>query len=400
MEQLSLESFLGRSPGLEAHDQDQAISPIEQLSLESFLRRSPGLEAHARDQATSTMSSSERLARPRSLHQVSQQISLPQTNTEVLVNMATPASSSIEKPTTAKVDGIVLATPKPKALTTKKLRYAPVILLYTNYLVSQVDAQDDNLKNLTRLCRRFNWIPTIDMVNKIISDANIIDEKHRLNFPVYAFMQEFKFMMCVSEETGYARLFVGILPVEGGVGLDVWAGWPEQERSSGENITAAQTVLYNAAQAKDGASKLELNPEVREQIIWDNPFEELFQMSRIFKEKNMKSAVQVQNAILLSAAKVVIRFPGLMKVAPGTRDRLAESTASDDLECFQRPFTKSHDSSKPVPHNPYLQTLDIFKCGPSPSGGVHRCHPPDQQLNRGNKPTKSNINTLKRKRDT
>jgi hypothetical protein len=314
--------------------------------------------------------------------------------------MATAASSSTEIPTTAKADGVVPTTPKLKALTTKKLRYAPVILLYNNYLVSQVDAQDDNLGNLTRLCRRFNWIPTIDMVNKIISEANIIDEKHRLNFPVYAFMQEFKFVMCVSEETGHARLFVGTLPVEGGLRLDVWAGWPEQERSSGENITAAQTVLYNAPQARDGASKLELNPEVREQIIWDDPFEELFQVSQIFKDKALKSAVQVQNAILLSAAKVVLRFPALMKVAPGTSDRLAKSTAYDHPGYSQRPFTKSHESSKPLPRNPYKQTLGIFKCESSPSGGVHRCHPPDQQFNRGNKPTKSNINTLKRKRDT
>jgi hypothetical protein len=285
-------------------------------------------------------------------------------------------------------------------LTSKKLRYAPVILLYKNYLASQVDAQDDNLENLTRLCRRFNWIPTIGLVNRVVTKTNIIDEKHRLNFSIYAFMQEFKFMMCVSEKTEQSRLLAVTLPIEGGVRLDVWAGWLHPEECPGEIITAAQTVLYIAPQARDGASKLELNPEVREQIMWDEPYEELFQMSQIFKDKNLRSAVQVQNPILLSVVKVLIRFPGLMRVAPGTRDRLAECASVGHPEYSRRPFTNSHAPVGPVPYVPYTEASCMFNHETTRGeDGVHRCHPPDQQLNPGNKPSKSNINTLKRKRD-
>jgi hypothetical protein len=181
--------------------------------------------------------------------------------------MATPASSSTKKHTLANFFG---AIKKPK-LTSKQLRYAPVILLYKGYLVSQADAQDDNLENLTKLCRRFNWIPTIDLVNDIIRKTNIIDERHRLNFPVYAFMQECKFTICVPCTNEQSRLLVGMLPVEGGVKLEVWAGWPGTNLHPGGTTTAAQTVLYNAAQARERASKLEFHPEVREQIIWEKP---------------------------------------------------------------------------------------------------------------------------------
>jgi hypothetical protein len=222
--------------------------------------------------------------------------------------MATPAPSSTKKHTLANFFG---AIKKPK-LTSKELRYAPVVLLYKGYLVSQADAQDDNLEKLTKLCRRFNWIPTIDLVNNIIRKTNIIDEKHRLNFPVYAFMQEFKFTMCVPYTTEQSRLLVGMLPVEGGV---------------------------------------------------------------------------------------VLRFPGLLRAAPGTQDRLAISDAAGHPEYSQSPFTSSKVAVKtPEPKNPYSEALDILNSGPSPADDVHRCHPPDQQLIPGNKATKNNINTLKRKR--
>jgi hypothetical protein len=309
--------------------------------------------------------------------------------------MATPASSWTKKRTLVNFFG---AIKKPK-LTSKALRYAPVILLYKGYLVSQADAQDDNLENLTKLCRRFNWIPTIDLVNNIIRETNIIDEKHRLNFPVYAFMQEFKFTMCVPYTTEQSRLLVGMLPVEGGVQLEVWAGWPGTIEHPGGTTTAAQTVLYNAAQAREGASKLEFHPEVREQIIWDKPLEELFEISKISKGKTLKSTVQVQNTILLSVAKVVLRFPGLLRGAPGTQDRLAISGAAGHPEYSQRPFTSSKVAVKtPEPKNPYSEALDILNSGPSPADDVHRGHPPDQQLIPGNKATENNINALKRKR--
>jgi hypothetical protein len=103
---------------------------------------------------------------------------------------------------------------------------------------------------------------------------------------------------------------------------------------------------------------------------------------------------------LLSVVKVLIRFPGLMRVAPGTRDRLAECASVGHPEYSRRPFTNSHAPVGPVPYVPYTEASCMFNHETTRGeDGVHRCHPPDQQLNPGNKPSKSNINTLKRKRD-
>ena len=93
------------------------------------------------------------------------------------------ASLSIEKYITTGTNDVVKISResrlKPEAVTS-----APVFLLYRGYLKLKVDARDDNLETFTKLCHHFKRIPPLDLVNYIIQKANIIDEKHRLNFPV------------------------------------------------------------------------------------------------------------------------------------------------------------------------------------------------------------------------
>jgi hypothetical protein len=324
--------------------------------------------------------------------------------------MATPISSTIEKeplqvengPLDVEREALeakeeVVEVKKPK-LTSEDLCYTPIFLLYNNYLVHQNDAQDHGLKNLAKLCLRYNWIPSIHQVDWLIQEANLGDEKHRLNFPAYAFMQEFKFEMFMTASAQQPRLLVGHVDT-GGVRLEVWAGWPEMRQSPRASTSAADTVLYNGPRAQGFEYTLKFGPDVRHFIEWVEPLEELYQMSKILEDKPRRSAIQVQNAILLGVARGLLRFPGLMKVAPDMYDELAGSAASDHPEFSERPFDSFDDPTKsPLPQNPYQDALDSIKSGHSPTGGVHICHPPNQQVVCGNKPTKWRAGTQKRKR--
>ncbi|KAH0361744.1 hypothetical protein KCU65_g8532, partial [Aureobasidium melanogenum] len=197
-------------------------------------------------------------------------------------------------------------------------RADPIFSLYRGYLKTQADAQDEDLENLAYLCFRFQKCPEIDRLNRLIQEANIIDEKHRLDFPVYFFMQEFKFKMYIADKTEQPSLFVGSLPHHGGQ-MEVWAHWTKSEEDSEaeQNNTAVKTVLYNTPNIKNSEDRKELvcgiQPDWRKFIQWDEPLEQLFQLSKL-TNRSLRSTVQVQNAILLSVAKVVIRYPGLMKL--------------------------------------------------------------------------------------
>jgi len=283
---------------------------------------------------------------------------------------------------TAQVHGETSALEKPK-LTSKELRYAPVYLLYKDYLVAQADAQDNNLENFMKLCRHYNFIPSVDLINWIIHEANIIDEKHRLNFPIYAFLQESKFTLSISNHTKQVRLLVGKIRVRAKTEIKVWAG-SHGALQNQEPTTAASIKLYLASLHSSAITKLEVNPEAREQIVWEEPLEKLFELGRILETKNLRTAAQVQNAIFLSVIKVVLRFPGLRE-----SDKLHAFTVSDHPELSGRPFDNFDDPTKaPLPTTRYQRHLEVINYGFNHANGVHRCHPPDQQAIPGNKATK------------
>lgn len=306
--------------------------------------------------------------------------------------MSTAASSSTEEQATAQVQDETSTNQKPK-LTSKDLRYSPVFLLYNGYLVSKADAQDDGLENFKKLCRRFNYIPSVDLVNFIISDANLVDPKHRLNFPVYAFMQEFKFKLCAPDGNQDPRLFVGNIHLANEIVLEVWAGWPKSTKFDRVAATAANTVLYHAPIAQKGGYVLDFGrPEAREHIVWYEPLETLFGMSKLVEGKNLNTAVQVQNAILLSVTKVILTFPGLMDLGPGTENRLASSADSSHRFFSGRPFDGFDEIVWPWmldggkrkayyigPGSPWLGVRILLDAMPSVASGQHRCHPPDSE---------------------
>jgi hypothetical protein len=306
--------------------------------------------------------------------------------------MATSTLPSTENDTTAEVHNAVPFARISK-FASEEVRSAPIFLLYKSYLWSAMDANDGFSDSIfERLCLHFRCIPSVDLINWIVQKANIIDETCRLNFPVYAFLQHFVFKVCISDKTGEPRMLVGYLKREHGV-EQVWLGWSGAKNCSQELITAAKTRLYDAPQAREWICPLEFNPEVRGYIRWIEPLEMLFEMSKFTKAMNLKTAVKVQNAILLSVAKVVFRFPGL------TNRRIRTSPFS---EYSKWPFTHFDLAYKraPLRKHPYEAALKILNFGPSPADGVHRCHPPDQQLIPGNKATKNHADIVKkRKRD-
>jgi hypothetical protein len=100
--------------------------------------------------------------------------------------MTTLASFSTGRDT-VEVRGNIRFAWGPK-LTPEDLEHSNIFSVYENYLVAQADATDYLQGTFAKLCRYFKRIPTLDLINWIIQEANIIDEKHRLNFPVYAFI--------------------------------------------------------------------------------------------------------------------------------------------------------------------------------------------------------------------
>jgi hypothetical protein len=153
-----------------------------------------------------------------------------------------------------------------------------------------------------------------------------------LNIPALTFMQQFQFVMYITDFIQQPRLSVGHILTEVGVKMEVWAGWQGTKQHPWPLTTAADTVLYNGPTALTMRYILEFRLEAREHIKWMEPFEVLYQMSQIFKDKGLKAATRVPNTIILATARVVLRIPGLMEVAPKMEDRLADSDASDHPE--------------------------------------------------------------------
>lgn len=291
-------------------------------------------------------------------------------------------------------DGGVVKILRESELKSEAVTSAPVFLLYKDYLKFKTDAQDHNLETFTKLCRHFKRIPPIDLVNWIIQKANIVDEKHRLNFPVYAFMEFFKFDVCISDKTDRPRLRVGCIPKKYETLREVWAGWP--------HVKVNEVKLYDMSHPEAGAAgrytEHEYDQEVRKKIIWAESLERLFGMSQILEGRSFKNAVQVQDAIILSVVKVVLRFTNLMNLVDCRRRRKLRNP-----DCSPMPFTIFDRPNKtPIRAHPYQKALDKLNSGSSAADTLHRCHPPDQQTISGIIAARSRVEKLeerKRKRD-
>jgi hypothetical protein len=149
-------------------------------------------------------------------------------------------------------------------------------------------------------------------------------------------------------------------------------------------------VLYHVPLSQEGEYTLNFGPEAREHIVWYKPLEELFEMSKLLKDRELKTAVQVQNAILLSVAKMVLYFPGLIEVGPDTKDRLAGSVAPINRFLSQRPFD-DFDDDYSIPTSPWEDTIHVLDFLPGNGSGGSRCQPPN--------PKKVAMKLKKRRRD-
>jgi hypothetical protein len=207
--------------------------------------------------------------------------------------------------------------------------------------------------------------------------------------------------MDVSDAGDQPRLEVGYLDVKHGSLLEVWAGCPETKKNAPrEPITTAKIKLYHVSRTERGICELECNPEVRKDISWAEGLRKLFDFHRLVECKKLKTAVQVQNAIILSIIKVLLRFPGLMVPVDVRKHKRRMRLAKRHPEFMAHPFDRSdrHDRS-PLPENPYKVALDIVNFVSSPADKVHRCHPPDQQTISGIVAVRENVSALgKRKR--
>lgn len=238
---------------------------------------------------------------------------------------------------------------------------------YKGYLCSAVDAKDDNLDNFFQACVHFGYIPSLELIDWIIDETNIIDVTRRLEFPVYTFLQEYKFKLYVSPVTGQPRMFVGYANSYL-VRLPLWAGWT----AASANGSKAKMKLYYTCEAeKNNAHEAQILEELRFTIDWEEPFERLFKFSA-YKSDN--ASAQIQNAILLSVAKVVIRFPGLILPAPGSEDTPA-------AEMMRRKFSgRPFDVREvPSPFNPCYDGHIIVQSGVDPLAEIHRNHPPNSE---------------------
>ncbi|KAH0169720.1 hypothetical protein KCU67_g2943, partial [Aureobasidium melanogenum] len=231
-------------------------------------------------------------------------------------------------------------------------RNEPIFSLYRGYLKTQADARDENLENLAILGQHHQ-------------------RKHRLNFPVYFFMQEFKFKMYIADETEQPSLFVGTIPHHGGQ-MEVWAHWFKSEEGSEEeqNKTAVTTMLYNAPHFEERDKLLlEVKSDWREYIQWDEPLEQLFQLSKL-TNRSLRSTVQAQNAILLSVAKVVIRFPGILKLTAEQESKPDYVKATRIRVDFSKIWSRRYAKRM------FPKAYDILNSGPDLAKGVHRGQPP------------------------
>jgi len=73
--------------------------------------------------------------------------------------------------------------------------------------------------------------------------------------------------------------------------IDVWAGFHGAVQNSEPTMTAS-TKLYLASLHSSAITKIEVDPEAREQMVWDR-----FQLSENLKSECLKTAAQVQDVI-------------------------------------------------------------------------------------------------------
>ncbi|KAG9530451.1 hypothetical protein KCU93_g2666, partial [Aureobasidium melanogenum] len=251
------------------------------------------------------------------------------------------------------------STKRPK-LSAQDLEHEPIFSLYKDPSTARfkIDAQDANLDRFALLCRGFGWVPSVEMVEWLMKEANIMDEPCLLNFPAFAFMQEYKFSMCVAKGTERPRLFVGVLPHHGDWPL--WADWSEFEKLQTNATTDNKTLLFEGPMFDPNEAEAPLEPYWRERIKWDKPLEELFHMSHITHgSRDLDAAMKIQDAILFNVAKVVLRFPGLMKKVPAEEELEGEILIDPSHGTFsKRPFNNREVSS---PHNPFVGALAKLK---------------------------------------
>lgn len=238
--------------------------------------------------------------------------------------------------------------------------------LYQGYL-SPGDAQDPNFENFYQLCLRFGYIPSLDMINWIISQAFIIDPSRRLQYPVYAFLQEFKFDLHVDNNTHQPRMIVAHVHTDIGP-CPIWAGW----WPATGNASKPKMKLYLKPQAdEDGTGEIQISEEYRVALKWEEPFEVLFKLS---KYEPTHAQASIQNSILLSVVKVLVRFPGLIKPRPG----LEKSGAWLDMRLAfsSRPFDIREVPSR---FSPCWDAFRLLHTGKDGLTTNHAFHPPGTQ---------------------
>lgn len=175
---------------------------------------------------------------------------------------------------------------------------------YEDYL-QPGDAQDPNFENFYQLCLRFGKIPSLETINWIIREVNLIDPSRRLQFPVYAFLQEFKFDFHVAQDTDQPRMLVAHVHTDEGP-CSIWACWSWADEGMSSK---AKMKLYLEPHADElGSHEANIPEDHRVAFKWDEPFEVLFQLD---KYEPIHVNVSIQDTILLSVAKVLTRFPSL-----------------------------------------------------------------------------------------
>ncbi|KAG9700142.1 hypothetical protein KCU95_g1077, partial [Aureobasidium melanogenum] len=168
------------------------------------------------------------------------------------------------------------------------------------------------------------YISSLDTINWVITEASLIDPSRRLQLPIYAFLQEFKFDLHVAEDTEQPRMLVATVHTDEGP-CPIWAGWSwadegatSKEEVRGSEEVQAKMKLYLQPHAdKFGPHEANIPEGYRAAFKWEEPFEVLFKLGEY---EPTRTNASIQNFILLGVAKVRTRFPGLVKPPPGPED--------------------------------------------------------------------------------
>ncbi|KAH0155123.1 hypothetical protein KCU67_g8843, partial [Aureobasidium melanogenum] len=248
-------------------------------------------------------------------------------------------------------------------LTREEFEEHEVWQAYNGYLEGN-GPQDPNFENFYQLCLRFGYIPSLDTINFVIREASLCDPSRRLQLPVYAFLQEFKFDLHVAEDTDQPRMLVATVHTKEGK-VPIWAGWS----SAGKSSSTAKMKLYLQPHADEfGSHEADIPEGYRAAFKWEEPFEVLFKLGEY---EPTHTNASIQNSILLGVAKVLARFPGLVKPPPGREDTgpwLAMRAAFSD-----RPFDVRE---RPSAVSPFWGGFDLLISGTDVWATNHAYHPP------------------------